>query len=100
MTAIHGVAGLAKAGYDNPEKIPGALADLGSAAYHDPIGFGKAVVGYDELANGRIEDWLGQMGIGALGGGFGTVPSRGVAAQPRRRLAEDRAARPQRATRG
>ena len=78
MTAIHGVAGLARAGYDNPEKIPGALAGLGSAAYHDPIGFGKAVVGYDELANGRIEDWLGQMGIGALGGGFGTVPSRGA----------------------
>ena len=77
MTVIHGVAGMAEKAYENPEKIPGALAALGSAAYHDPIGFGKAVVGYDELANGRIEDWIGQMGIGALGGGLGTVPARG-----------------------
>jgi hypothetical protein len=77
MTVLHGIGGMAKSAYENPEKIPGALAGLGESAVRDPIGFGKAVVGYDELANGRIEDWIGQMGIGALGGGFGTVPARG-----------------------
>ena len=60
----------------NPEKIPGALATSASSAYHDPLGTGKALIGYDELAAGRYEDWFGQMGIGALGGGAGTVPSR------------------------
>ena len=77
MTVIHGTAGLAKQAYENPEKIPVALAGLGESALRDPVGFGKALVGYDELANGRIEDWIGQMGIGALGGGLGTVPARG-----------------------
>jgi hypothetical protein len=75
-TALAGAVGLAKSAYHNPEKIPGALADVGSHAYHDPLGTGKNLIGYDELANGRYEDWLGQMGIGILTGGAGTVPSR------------------------
>jgi A nuclease of the HNH/ENDO VII superfamily with conserved WHH len=77
-TAIDGAAGLAEKAYENPEKIPGGLARLGESAWNDPIGFGKALIGYDELANGRIEDWLGQMGVGALGGAIGTVPARGA----------------------
>ena len=76
VTAIAGVVNLAKSAYDNPEKIPGAVGDVGESAYNDPLGTGKALIGYDELANGRYEDWLGQMGIGALSGGVGTVPSR------------------------
>jgi HNH/ENDO VII superfamily nuclease len=78
MTVIAGTAGLAKKAYDNPEKIPGGLKDLGSQAYHDPIGTTKAFVGYDELANGRYFDWFGQMGIGALTGGAGMTASRGA----------------------
>jgi len=77
-TAIAGAAGLAKKAYDNPEKIPGAVGDLASHTYHDPIGTGKALVGYDELANGRYEDWFGQFGIGALSGGTGAMASRGA----------------------
>jgi hypothetical protein len=75
-TAIDGAAGLAEKAYENPEKIPGGLAARGESAWNDPIGFTKALVGYDELANGRIEDWLGQVAIGALGGAAATVPSR------------------------
>jgi hypothetical protein len=77
MTAIAGTVGLAKKAYDNPEKIPGGVAALGSHAYHDPIGTGKAFVGYDELANGRPFDWFGQTGIGLLAGGAGATASRG-----------------------
>jgi hypothetical protein len=76
-TVIAGTLGLAKKGYDDPEKIPGAFKDLGLAAYHDPLGTGKAIVGYDELAAGRWEDWMGQMGIGMVaGGGTATVAAR------------------------
>jgi A nuclease of the HNH/ENDO VII superfamily with conserved WHH len=76
-TAIAGTAGLAKKAYDDPEKIPGAFGDLASQAYHEPLGTTKALVGYDELANGRWEDWFGQMGLGFLaGGGGGAVASR------------------------
>jgi hypothetical protein len=75
-TAIAGTVDLAKKAYDDPDKIPGALAALGSRAYHDPIATGKAFVGYDDLANGRPFDWFGQMGIAMLAGGAGTVPAR------------------------
>jgi hypothetical protein len=75
-TAIAGAAGLAEDAYHNPEKIPGAVADVGSRAVHDPIGTGKAFVGYDVLASGRIEDWFGQMGAGAFTGGTATYASR------------------------
>jgi hypothetical protein len=76
VTAVVGTAGMAKAAYDHPEKVPGAVTGLASRTYHDPIGTGKALVGYDELANGRPFDWFGQMGIGVLAGGAGTVPAR------------------------
>jgi hypothetical protein len=75
-TAIAGTVSLAKKAYDDPEKIPGGLAALGSSAYHDPLGTGKALVGYDDLANGRYFDWFGAAGLAALSGGAGTVPSR------------------------
>jgi A nuclease of the HNH/ENDO VII superfamily with conserved WHH len=78
VAAIQGVAGLAQKAYENPEKIPGGVAALAESAWNDPAGFGKALIGYDELANGRIEDWLGQMGVGALGGAIGTIPARGA----------------------
>jgi A nuclease of the HNH/ENDO VII superfamily with conserved WHH len=75
-TVIAGTLGMAQKGYENPEKIPGAVGDLGSRAWHDPIGTGKQFVGYDLLASGKWEDWGGQMGFGALMGGVGTVPAR------------------------
>jgi hypothetical protein len=75
-TVIAGTAHMAKSAYDNPEDIPGAVGDVASRTYHDPLGTGKAIVGYDELANGRFEDWFGQMGFGALTAGAGTVPAR------------------------
>ena len=77
-TVIAGTAGLAKKAYDDPEKIPGALEDVGVQAYNDPIGTGKAFIGYDLLAAGKLEDWGGQMGFGLLaGGGTATALSRG-----------------------
>jgi hypothetical protein len=78
-TVIAGTAGMAKKAYDDPEKIPGAIKDVGVAAYNDPLGTGKAIIGYDELASGRYEDWFGQMGMGFLaGGGTATAVSRGT----------------------
>ena len=98
MTVIAGTAGLAKKAYDDPEKIPGAFADVGEAAYHDPLGTGKALIGYDELANGRWEDWMGQMGFGVLaGGGTATAVSRGTRLPRIVGVAEDPAARAERA---
>jgi hypothetical protein len=75
-TAIAGTVSLAKSAYHDPEKIPGAVAGLASRTYHDPIGTGKAFVGYDELANGRFFDWFGQSGLAVLTGSVGTLPSR------------------------
>jgi A nuclease of the HNH/ENDO VII superfamily with conserved WHH len=75
-TVIAGTLGLAKNAYENPEKIPGAVKGLGVQTYQDPIGAGKAVIGYDLLASGKWEDWGGQMGFGALMGGAGTMPAR------------------------
>jgi hypothetical protein len=77
MTVIAGTVSTAKKAYDNPEKIPGGLAALGSHAYHDPLGTAKQLVDYDDLANGRPFDWIGGMGIGFLSGGAGTIPARG-----------------------
>jgi hypothetical protein len=77
-TTIAGTLGMAKQAYENPEKIPGAVKDLGVQTYQDPIGTGKTVIGYDVLASGKWEDWLGQTGIGLLaGGGTGTALARG-----------------------
>jgi exonuclease VII small subunit len=66
--AIAGTYNLGKGAVEHPTKIPGALGDVASSAYHDPIGFGKNLVGYDDLANGRFSDWFGGMGISALAG--------------------------------
>jgi A nuclease of the HNH/ENDO VII superfamily with conserved WHH len=87
-TAIDGVVGMGKDAVANPEQVPGAVGDLASRTWHDPLGTGKALIGYDELASGRYEDWLGQLGIGLVGGAAGTVPSRAsrlnrVAGSPR-----------------
>ena len=76
-TALAGTVSLAKKAYDDPEKIPGGLAALGSRTYHDPLGTAKALVDYDDLANGRPFDWVGGMGLSVLSGGAGTIPSRG-----------------------
>jgi hypothetical protein len=77
MTVIAGTVSTAKKAYDDPEKIPGGLAAVGSHAYHDPIGTTKQLVDYDDLANGRYFDWAGGMGIGFLSAGAGTIPARG-----------------------
>ena len=76
VAAVSGAAGLAKKAYDDPEKIPGGFKNLGEYAYNDPVGFAKTLAGYDDLANGRYEDWFGGAGIAALSGGAGTIPSR------------------------
>jgi hypothetical protein len=66
--AVAGTVHLGKSAVEHPGKIPGALGDVASGAYHDPIGFGKNLIGYDDLANGRYSDWFGSMGISALAG--------------------------------
>ena len=93
--AVAGTLAMAKKAWDNPEKIPGGLARVGSNTWHDPVGTGKALVNYEDLANGRYEDWFGGMGVSVLAGGAGTVPARASRAEPRRRQPEGRAARPQ-----
>ena len=75
-TAIDGTVDLAESAVENPGDIPGAAWDLGERAVDDPIGTGKAIVGYDLLASGRVEDWFGQAGFAALTGGAGAAPSR------------------------
>jgi hypothetical protein len=77
-TAIDGTVDLAGKAIDHPERIPGALGDVASSAYHDPLGTGKQLVGYDLLANGQYADWLGQSGFAALTGGAGAMTSRGA----------------------
>jgi hypothetical protein len=77
-TAVAGTVSLAKKAYDNPEKIPGGLATLGSNAVHHPIGTTKALVDYDDLANGRPFDWFGAMGLTVLSGGAGGTAARGT----------------------
>ncbi len=74
--AVAGTLAMAKKAWDNPEKIPGGLARVGSNTWHDPVGTGKALVNYEDLANGRYEDWFGGMGVSVLAGGAGTVPAR------------------------
>ena len=74
---VPGTVGLGKKAYDDPEKIPGGLAALGSRTYHDPLDTAKALADYDDLANGRPFDWVGGMGLSALSGGAGTIPSPG-----------------------
>jgi hypothetical protein len=76
-TAIDGTVQLGKKAHEKPEKIPGALGNLAANTADDPIETIKALVGYDDLANGRYEDWLGQMGLAALTAGAGTLPARG-----------------------
>ena len=44
-TALAGTVSLAKKAYDDPEKIPGGLAALGSRTYHDPLGTGEGARG-------------------------------------------------------
>lgn len=75
-TVIAGTLGLAKKAYDDPEKIPGAIKDVGVHAYNDPLGTGKQLVGYDLLAAGKWEDWFGQNGLAVLTGGAATAPAR------------------------
>jgi hypothetical protein len=78
MTAIAGTVGLAKKAYDDPEKIPGGFANLGSNIYHHPGDTAKALADYDDLANGRPFDWFGNIGITVLSGGAGGTAARGT----------------------
>ena len=75
-TAIDGVVDAGASAVRDPGSIPGAAGDLASRTWDDPLGTGKALIGYDELASGRYEDWLGQVGFGLVGGAAGTAPSR------------------------
>jgi len=71
VTAIQGLASLAEEAYEHPDQILGALYRAGENAVADPPGALRALIGYDELAAGRYEDWFGQMGIGLLFAGAG-----------------------------
>jgi hypothetical protein len=75
-TAGDGAFRLGRAAFENPEKIPGAMRAVGEQAVNDPVGTGKTLIGYDELAAGRYEDWFGQAGLGALMGGAGASAGR------------------------
>jgi uncharacterized protein YukE len=78
-TVLHGTYALGKGAVEHPDRVPGALWNTGKNIWHDPVGAGKAIIGYDDLAHGRYADWVGQMGIGALaGGGFGEAAARGT----------------------
>jgi len=68
---IEGLGTLAREAYDHPDQIPGAVYGFGESVVTDPVGAGKAFIGYDELAAGRYEDWIGQTGIGVFLGGVG-----------------------------
>jgi hypothetical protein len=75
-TALDGTYQLGKSAVENPEKVPGAAWGLAERTADDPLGTGRALIGYDELASGRYSDWFGQFGLMAFGAGGGTVPSR------------------------
>jgi len=71
VTAVQGVWNLGRGAVEHPDRVPGAIWHFGEHTATDPLGTGKALIGYDELAAGRYEDWIGQMGIAALSGGAG-----------------------------
>ncbi|MGI8750492.1 MAG: HNH endonuclease [Thermoleophilaceae bacterium] len=68
-TAVSGLFNLGRSAVKHPGQVPGALYGVGKHAVDDPLGTGKQLVGYDELAKGRYADWLGQAGIAFLTGG-------------------------------
>jgi A nuclease of the HNH/ENDO VII superfamily with conserved WHH len=76
VTAADGTLDLAESAVENPEKVPGAAWNLAERTYDDPLGTGKALIGYDELASGRYGDWLGQAGFAAFTAGAGASTSR------------------------
>lgn len=73
---ISGLWHTGRSAVEHPDKVPGALYDVGDRAVHDPLGTGKLLIGYDELAKGRYADWAGQMGLVALTGGAGGTAGR------------------------
>lgn len=76
-TALQGLWNTGRSAVEHPDRVPGAVWDLGQDTVNDPVGTGKSLIGYDELAAGRWEDWTGQMGAGLLaGGGVGTGAAR------------------------
>jgi len=75
-TALQGMYRLGRGAVEHPDKVPGALYGFGKGAVDDPVGTGKQLIGYDELARGRYEDWLGQLGIGVLTGGAAARATR------------------------
>jgi len=77
-TAISGMFNLGRSAVEHPTQVPGALRGFGAHAVDDPLGTGKQLIGYDELARGRYEDWLGQMGIGLLTAKTGSLAGRGA----------------------
>jgi len=68
-TAISGVLGLGRSAVEHPTEVPDALYGVGKHAVNDPLGTGKQLIGYDELAKGRYEDWFGGVGLAFLAGG-------------------------------
>jgi len=75
-TAISGLWNLGRSAVDHRTQVPGALLHAGEHAVEHPLDTGKALIGYDELAKGRYEDWLGQLGIGALTAAAGGSAAR------------------------
>lgn len=58
------------------------LGETGKYAYENPGEFGKALINYEDLENGRYGEWLGNLGPDAVlavaTGGAGTVATRSV----------------------
>jgi hypothetical protein len=58
------------------------LGDTGKYAYENPGEFGKALINYEDLENGRYGEWLGNLGpdavVAVATGGTGAAVTRGT----------------------
>ena len=58
------------------------LGETGQYAYENPGEFGKAMINYEDLENGRYGEWLGNLGpdvvVAVATGGTGAAVTRGM----------------------
>ena len=69
---------------DSHKREQEKLRQAAQYAWDDPVGFGKAAVNYEDLADGRYGEWLGGLGPDALAAaataGIGVAVTRGTRA--------------------
>jgi len=69
---------------DSHKREQEKLRQAAQYAWDDPVGFGKAAVNYEDLADGRYGEWLGGLGPDALAAaataGTGVAVTRGTRA--------------------